>query len=128
MKHVSLAEARANIAELLDEVERGGTITISLNGAQGPEPTPVFDESRREQGRRAIERLIEMRKTAPHATTEEILAWRDRDGAENLVVQPSDSERLEQTRRALQGILELRKHNKPVSIEEIIAWKNEGRM
>ena len=77
MKHVSLAEARANIAELLDAVERGETITISLNGAQGPDAPPVFDESRKERGRRAIERLIEMRKTAPRATTEEILQWRD---------------------------------------------------
>ena len=77
MKHVSLAEARANIAELLDEVERGGTITISLNGAQGPEPTPVFDESRREEAREAVRKLREMRKTAPFATVEEILQWRD---------------------------------------------------
>ena len=32
MKHVSLANARANIAELLDEVERGETVTISREG------------------------------------------------------------------------------------------------
>jgi antitoxin (DNA-binding transcriptional repressor) of toxin-antitoxin stability system len=77
MKHVSLAEARENIAELLDEVARGGTITISLNGAQGTEPIPVFDERRREDARRAMQELREMRKTAPRATVEEILQWRD---------------------------------------------------
>ncbi|KPF91313.1 prevent-host-death protein [Rhodopseudomonas sp. AAP120] len=77
MKHVSLADARANIAELLDEVERGETVTISRDGARSFEVAPPFDERRREEARRAIEEIRELRKTAPRATVEEILSWRD---------------------------------------------------
>lgn len=77
MKHVSLADARANIAKLLDEVERGETVTISRDGGVQPPLAPPFDESRREDARRAIEEIRELRKTAPRATVEEILAWRD---------------------------------------------------
>ncbi|ABD05065.1 Prevent-host-death protein [Rhodopseudomonas palustris HaA2] len=77
MKHVSLADARANIAELLDEVERGETVTISRDGAKSFDIAPPFDESRREEARRAIEEIRELRKTAPRATVEEILSWRD---------------------------------------------------
>ena len=74
---VSLADARANITELLDEVERGETVTISRDGARSFEVAPPFDESRREEARRAIEEIRELRKTAPRATVEEILSWRD---------------------------------------------------
>lgn len=76
MKHVSLAEARANIAELLDEVERGVELRISRDGAATAE-TFVRDEKRRAEERQAVLDLIEMRKTAPRATVEEILQWRD---------------------------------------------------
>ncbi|AVT79122.1 type II toxin-antitoxin system Phd/YefM family antitoxin [Rhodopseudomonas sp. P1] len=77
MKHVSLADARANIAKLLDEVERGETVTISREGAGSFELAPPFDESRREDARRAIEELKELRKKSGRATAEEIIAWRD---------------------------------------------------
>ena len=78
MKHVSLTEARAHIAELLDAVARGETVQIVPDGAKAaPETPPVFDESRRERARQAMRALREMRKTAPHATVEEILQWRD---------------------------------------------------
>jgi len=75
MKHVSLAEARANIAELLDAVERGETVQISPDHSianQGP-----FDAERIERGRQAMRELRELRKKNGKATTEEILAWRD---------------------------------------------------
>jgi prevent-host-death family protein len=78
MKHVSLSEARANIAELLDEVERGGELKISkAGGAVAAQPVLPFDECRREDARQAMRELREMRKTAPRATVEEILQWRD---------------------------------------------------
>ena len=77
MKHVSLADARANIAELLDEVERGETVTISRDGEWSPEFAQPFDESRRADARRAIEELRELRKKSGPATAEEIIAWRD---------------------------------------------------
>lgn len=76
MKHVSLSEARANIAKLLDEVERGETVQISRNGDTFDE-RPVSEDERREKARRAVEAIMEARKTAPLVTTEEILQWRD---------------------------------------------------
>jgi antitoxin (DNA-binding transcriptional repressor) of toxin-antitoxin stability system len=75
MKHVSLAEARANIAELLDAVERGETVQINPNNSmanQGP-----FDAERIERGRQAMRELLEIRKKNGRATVEEILQWRD---------------------------------------------------
>ncbi len=76
MKHVSLAEARTNIAQLLDEVERGETVQISRDGGRPGEVLPV-DEGRRERARIAMAAIKEARKTAPRVTVEEILAWRD---------------------------------------------------
>jgi antitoxin (DNA-binding transcriptional repressor) of toxin-antitoxin stability system len=75
MKHVTLSEARANIADVLDAVERGESVTISPDNSianQGP-----FDAERIERGRQAMRELRELRKTSGKATTEEILAWRD---------------------------------------------------
>lgn len=79
MKHVSLSEARANIAGLLDEVERGETVTISRDGVavSGPQIGVPFDESRRADAIKAIEELQELRKKSGRVTVEEILAWRD---------------------------------------------------
>ena len=74
MKHVSLAEARANIAELLDAVERGETVQINPEKSAGQGP---FDAERIERGRQAMRELREIRKKNGKATTEEILAWRD---------------------------------------------------
>ena len=75
MKHVSLAEARANIAELLDAVERGETVQISPD--HSPADRGPFDAERIERGRQAMRELRELRKKNGKATTEEILAWRD---------------------------------------------------
>jgi hypothetical protein len=76
MKYVSLSDARANMAALLDEVERGETVVINRAG-QSPDTTENWDEARRERAREAVERLRQMRETAPRATVEEILQWRD---------------------------------------------------
>lgn len=76
MKYVSLADARTNMAALLDEVERGETVVITPTG-QPAEAGAELGETRRREARDAVERLMEMRKTAPPATTEEILQWRD---------------------------------------------------
>ena len=76
MKHVSLAEARANIAELLDAVERGETVQISPSGVAATEPAAVDDE-RRERARIAMAAIKEAQKHAPRVTVEEIMSWRD---------------------------------------------------
>ena len=75
MKHVSLAEARANIAELPDAVERGETVQISPDNSMANHSS--FDAERIERGRQAMRELREIRKKNGKATTEEILAWRD---------------------------------------------------
>jgi antitoxin (DNA-binding transcriptional repressor) of toxin-antitoxin stability system len=77
MKMVSLSEAQANITELLKHVERGETVQISPDGTSVGDSARAFDDERRTKSQRAIEAIIEARKTAPHVTTEEILQWRD---------------------------------------------------
>ncbi|MGX7744643.1 type II toxin-antitoxin system Phd/YefM family antitoxin [Rhodopseudomonas parapalustris] len=77
MKHVSLADARANIAKLLDEVERGETVTISREGVSKTELEPPFDEERREAARQAIEGIRAFRSSAARATIDEIIAWKN---------------------------------------------------
>lgn len=74
MKHVSLSEARANIASLLDEVERGETVTISREG-HGPDAVP--DQASRERVREAIEGILELRKHTKPVSVEEIIAWKN---------------------------------------------------
>lgn len=76
MKYVSLADARANMAALLDEVERGETVAINREG-RSLDNSDQWDEERREKAREAMRQIMETRKTAPIVTTEEILQWRD---------------------------------------------------
>jgi prevent-host-death family protein len=76
MKHIKSSEAKARFSELLDEVEQGETITITRHGKVIAHILP--DEAyRRARAKKAIEEIMEARKTAPRVTTEEILAWRD---------------------------------------------------
>lgn len=76
MKHVTVTEAKAKFSELLTAVENGESISITRHGKVIATLSP--DETVR-QARidRAIERIRERRKTAPRATVEEILQWRD---------------------------------------------------
>ena len=76
MKTVQASIAKAQFAELLDEVERGETVVITRHGREIAEIRPSDAERRRivAEARADIE---EMRKTAPRVTAEEILAWRD---------------------------------------------------
>lgn len=76
MKYVSLADARANMAALLDEVERGETVAINREG-RSLDSVEQWDDERREKAREAMRQIMEARKTAPIVTTEEILQWRD---------------------------------------------------
>jgi prevent-host-death family protein len=76
MKRIQASTAKAQLAELLDAVERGETIVITRHGREIAEIRPSAAERRRmiAQARADIE---EMRKTAPRVTAEEILSWRD---------------------------------------------------
>ena len=76
MKHVQASAAKARLAELLDEVERGETVVITRHGKPIADLKPHVDK-RREEARRAMAAIKEMRKRAGRVTVEEILAWRD---------------------------------------------------
>ena len=76
MRQVQFSTAKAQLSELIDEVERGETVQITRHGK------PVARLVREEDGRRAdalraMAELKELRKKAGRATVEEILAWRD---------------------------------------------------
>lgn len=76
MKQIQFSAAKAQLSELLDDVERGESVQITRHGK------PVARLIREEDGRRAdallaMREIAEMRKTAPRVTAEEILAWRD---------------------------------------------------
>jgi prevent-host-death family protein len=76
MKQVQFSTAKAQLSELIDEVERGETVVITRHGK------PVARLMREDDGRRAdalkaMAEIKALRKTAGRATVEEILAWRD---------------------------------------------------
>ena len=83
MKQIKSSDAKARFSELLDEVERGETISITRHGKVIAHilPDEVYrqtsKEDRNAKGRRAMLKLMELRKSAGRATVDEILAWRD---------------------------------------------------
>ena len=76
MKQIQSSDAKARLAELLDEVERGETIVITRHGKPIARLVPD-EEARRADARRAMDGIRELRKHGPRATVKEILAWRD---------------------------------------------------
>jgi prevent-host-death family protein len=76
MKEIQASVAKARLAELLDQVERGETVVITRHGKAIARLVP--DEgARRTDARRAMDEIKEMRKHAGRATVQEILAWRN---------------------------------------------------
>jgi prevent-host-death family protein len=76
MKHIQATKAKAQLFELLDDVERGEAVVITRHGR------PIADLIPHAAGRRddalcAIREIKELRKTTQRVTGEEILAWRD---------------------------------------------------
>jgi prevent-host-death family protein len=76
MKQIQASEAKAKFSELLDDVEKGETITITRHGKTIARLVPD-EEWQRERTRRAIAAIKEMRKHTGRATVKEILEWRD---------------------------------------------------
>jgi prevent-host-death family protein len=76
MKQIQASTAKAQFAELLDEVERGETIVITRHGKPIARLVREEDE-RRADTLRTIAAIKELRKHTKGATIEEILAWRD---------------------------------------------------
>jgi prevent-host-death family protein len=75
MRHIQASEAKTHLPSLLDDVERGETLVITRHGK--PIARLVPDEA---QGvndvRKAVEDLIEFRKTMPKITLDEMLSAR----------------------------------------------------
>ena len=76
MKQVQASDAKARLAELLDEVERGETIVITRHGKTIARLVPESEQRQHEiaQARAAIKAIRSKNKPV---TREEILAWRD---------------------------------------------------
>ena len=77
MREVQATVAKARLAELLRDVERGESITITRNGKKIAALVPIEDYEK-EQRRQAIERFKEARRgwRPVNISLEEILAWR----------------------------------------------------
>ena len=76
MKTVQASAAKTHLLELLDEVERGGTVVITRHGK--PIARLVPDETQRQQDiDQAIAEIKAIRRRNKPVTVEEILAWRD---------------------------------------------------
>ena len=77
MREVQATVAKARLAELLRDVERGESITITRNGKKVAALVPIEDDER-EQRRQAVERFKEARsKWKPiDISVDEFMAWR----------------------------------------------------
>ncbi len=76
MKQIQASVAKAQLAELLDEVERGETVVITRHGKPIARLVPDED-AKRARAAAAIERMNERRKHNGPATIEEIIAWKN---------------------------------------------------
>lgn len=76
MKQVQASIAKAQFAELLDQVERGETVVITRHGKPVARLVPE-DEAHRERHLQAWEDIRAARRGAPRVTASEILQWRD---------------------------------------------------
>ncbi len=76
MKQVQASDAKARLAELLDDVERGETIVITRHGK--PVARLVPDEAaRRARFDEIVAHMREIRARNKPATLEEIIAWKN---------------------------------------------------
>jgi prevent-host-death family protein len=76
MKQIQSSIAKAQFAELLDQVERGETIVITRHGKPIARLVPD-EQARRARVAEAIEGIKELQKTGPRATMDEIIAWKN---------------------------------------------------
>jgi prevent-host-death family protein len=79
MKHVGIFEAKTHLSALLDEVEKGGEVTITRHGkpvAKLVQVTAEFSPEEIERRRQAIARLrANARRINLNVSHEEIKAW-----------------------------------------------------
>jgi prevent-host-death family protein len=79
MQTIQASEAKTHFLRILDEVERGQTVTVTRRGKPIARivPANLSDEERREQTERAMASILEIRQRTKPASVEEILAARD---------------------------------------------------
>ena len=77
-RHIATTELKARLSEILGDVERGETVSVTRHGKAIARIVPDYTDDRRERARRAIEKLQEFRESLPKTgtTIEEILEWR----------------------------------------------------
>ena len=79
MKHLGIVEAETHLSALLDEVEKGGEVTIMRHGkpvAKLVQATAGFSSEEIERRRQAIARLrANARRINLNVSHEEIKAW-----------------------------------------------------
>jgi antitoxin (DNA-binding transcriptional repressor) of toxin-antitoxin stability system len=76
MKFVQLSDARANFAQLFDEVEAGETLVITRGDASEKSAEPS-DAQAKKKWLEAMRDLRDLKKGAGLATIEELLKWRE---------------------------------------------------
>ena len=75
MREIQASEAKVHLAQLLDEVERGGTLIITRHGRRIARIVPESDQ-RQEEIERALAAIRELRGTG-RITVDELLSARD---------------------------------------------------
>jgi prevent-host-death family protein len=75
MREIQASEAKAHLASLLDEVERGETLVITRHGKPIARLVPEAVR-RQEEVDKAMEDIRKFRKTMPRISVEEILSSR----------------------------------------------------
>lgn len=79
MKTVGAHEAKTHLSSLLDEVERGETITITRHGKPVAQlvPSPPSAEERVNRNREVLEELRRIREkyNTPPVSIDEIVGW-----------------------------------------------------
>jgi len=72
MRNVQASEAKARLAQLLDEVERGETVVITRHGRAIARIVPELD-LRREEIRQSIERIKGLRGQFRNVTLKDLM-------------------------------------------------------
>ena len=75
MREVQASDAKARLASLLDEVERGETVVITRHGKPVARIIPEPDD-RRQKVERVLAEIDEFRKTMPRIPLQDILSSR----------------------------------------------------
>ncbi|MBI5164539.1 MAG: type II toxin-antitoxin system Phd/YefM family antitoxin [Magnetospirillum sp.] len=76
MREIQASEAKAHLAQLLDDVARGETLIITRHGRPVARLVPE-EGCRREDVDRAIAAIAARRRGAAHVTADDILSARD---------------------------------------------------